>query len=166
MQFLGQIVLDENVVKQLALIFMCQNDPGMCSEWDPNLGGNSALLVGIDQTAQLARPPETGVTVRGAIYGARVVVVDSGEYDDAKQRWADENRTSGMQILGMFGNDPSWIQDDETPTCDACGGKMRFVAQLEEGPDHKTAMNFGGGGLGYLFDCSCPERSAKFLWQC
>ena len=36
---------------------------------------------------------------------------------------------------------------------------MRFVAQLEEGPDHRTAMNFGGG-VGYLFDCK-EGKTAK-----
>ena len=43
---------------------------------------------------------------------------------------------------------------------------MRFLAQLEEGPDWRTEMNFGGGGCGYVFDCTCRSGSAKLLWQC
>lgn len=42
---------------------------------------------------------------------------------------------------------------------------MRFVAQLEEGLNPKTALNFGGGGTAYLFD-SKDGKTAKFLWQC
>ena len=41
---------------------------------------------------------------------------------------------------------------------------MRFVAQLEEGPDHITAMNSSGGGAAYLFDCK-EGKTTKFLWK-
>ncbi|WP_261365043.1 hypothetical protein [Anatilimnocola floriformis] len=40
---------------------------------------------------------------------------------------------------------------------------MNFLAQLEEGPE--PAMNFGGGGCAYVFDCGCGNHSAKLLWQ-
>ena len=50
MQFLAQIPLRsveipefENSSKSL-LLFQCQNDPGMCDEWDASSGGNAALL--------------------------------------------------------------------------------------------------------------------------
>jgi hypothetical protein len=42
---------------------------------------------------------------------------------------------------------------------------MPFVAQLEEGPDRRTAMNFGDTGNGYAFACA-PCGQALFLWQC
>ncbi|MFI0786272.1 hypothetical protein ACH4Q6_11815 [Streptomyces lydicus] len=42
---------------------------------------------------------------------------------------------------------------------------MPFVVQLEEGPDHGTAMNFGGAGSAYAFACE-PGGRALFLWQC
>jgi hypothetical protein len=41
---------------------------------------------------------------------------------------------------------------------------MTFTAQLEEGHEHHTAINFGGGGCGYLFTC-WPCHHAAFLWQ-
>src|SRR6266536_2565370 len=46
MQFLVQL-LSEDVpeLDHLLLIFMCQNDPGMCDEWEPFAGGNRAFLV-------------------------------------------------------------------------------------------------------------------------
>jgi hypothetical protein len=165
MQFLGQIALDDSSTNRLVLIFMCQNDPGLCDEWDANLGGNCALVVPIDGDGRLADAPETGVTMRDAVYGARVEIVDSASYDDARKRWVEENHSTERQILGMLGGEPFWLQGDETPTCDRCGGRMRFVAQLEEGPDRKSAMNFGLGGCGYLFHCSCERGHAKFLWQ-
>jgi len=166
MQFLGQIALEDANTTRLVLVFMCQNDPGLCDEWDANLGGNRALLVAIDGAGRLADAPELGVTLRDTVYGARVEVVDSANYNDARRCWAEENQGALRQILGVLGNEPSWLQEDETPTCNHCGSKMRFFVQLEEGPDRKTAMNFGGGGCAYLFHCSCEQGSAKFLWQC
>jgi len=166
MQFLGQILFEDNNATRLVLVFMCQNDPGLCDEWDASLGGNRALIVAIDGAVRLADAPELGFTVRDTVYGARVEVVDSATYNDARLRWAEENQGSLRQILGVLGGVPSWLQDDETPTCKHCGSKMKFMAQLEDGPDRKTAMNFGGGGCAYVFHCSCEQGSAKFLWQC
>ena len=167
MQFLGQIALEDSNAGQLLLLFMCQNNPGLCDEWDANLGGNRAVLVTIDSAHRFADAPVLGVTVRDTSpHRARVEVIDSANYNDARQRWAQENPGKVRNILGAVGGEPSWLQGDETPKCDHCGSKMKFVAQLEEGPDHKTAMNFGGGGCAYAFRCSCAQTSAKFLWQC
>lgn len=165
--FLGQIALDENDAESVVLLFMCENQPGLCEEWDANSGGNRAVIVVIDGSCKLANPPALGVAVRDTAYGVRVEVVDSISYDDARHQWADENNHGTLsQILGQIGGQPSWLQGDETPTCDNCGGKMNFVAQLEEGPHGETAMNFGGGGCAYVFRCRCGQPSAKFLWQC
>ena len=43
---------------------------------------------------------------------------------------------------------------------------MQMVAQLEEGPENRTGMNFGGRGSAYVFRCGCAHGSAKMLWQC
>ena len=48
MQFLAQVMLgglELDDRRGVLLIFMCQNDPGMCEEWDPVAGGNRALLL-------------------------------------------------------------------------------------------------------------------------
>ena len=63
------------------------------------------------------------------------------------------------------GGVPSWLQHDETPTCPPCAQPMSFMAQLEEGRDYRTAMNFGGDGCGYAFACA-PCKEGPFLWQC
>ena len=73
-----------------------------------------------------------------------------------------------LSPAGQIGGEPSWVQNEETPDCDACGKPMQLAAQLEEGPDHRTAMNFGSGsGCGYVFRCGCSQPAlGKLLWQC
>jgi hypothetical protein len=140
-------------------------------------GGNRVLIVTINGHGQLAKAPELsvvlrdetpepGVTVRNTCYGARVEVVDSENYENARKLWGAQHNGQTRQILGHIGGEPSWIQGDQTPTCDNCGSNMIFVAQLEEGPDRATEMNFGGAGCAYVFRCSCGQPSGKFLWQC
>jgi uncharacterized protein YwqG len=166
MQFLGQIAMEDGEATRLALVFMCQNEPGMCDDWDADSGGNRAIIVAADDGSRLADVPEDGYAVRDTIYGARVEAVDSPSYDEAREQWAQQNQCSPREVLGQVGGEPSWIQADETPTCDHCDNAMEFVAQLEAGPDYKTEMNFGGGGCAYVFRCSCTQPGAKFLWQC
>jgi hypothetical protein len=161
MQFLGQV--QDGASSHIAL-FMCQNDPGLCDEWDPDLGGNHALQVGDVPLVVIDAPAEGNVS-RPESYGMRPVICNEGDYAAARDAW----RTSGgdvRAILGILGGVPEWIQADETPTCSDCAAQMDFVAQLEEGPDHSSAMNFGGGGSAYVFRCSCERKPAKFLWQC
>ncbi|MEM4987355.1 DUF4272 domain-containing protein [Collimonas sp. H4R21] len=55
---------------------------------------------------------------------------------------------------------------ERIPVCDSCNNPMSFVAQLEQGPDWTTAMNFGGGGCAYVYRCTCRTHQAKMLWQC
>ncbi|MDX6328614.1 MAG: hypothetical protein QOI83_997, partial [Streptomycetaceae bacterium] len=42
MQFLAQLPLDDG--RGVLAVFVCQNDPGMCEDWDPVAGGNRALV--------------------------------------------------------------------------------------------------------------------------
>ncbi|MGU7768858.1 hypothetical protein ACV229_01565 [Burkholderia sp. MR1-5-21] len=166
MQFLGQIALDGDAAGRLVLLFMCQNSPGMCDDWDAEAGGNRAVVVAADDAGRVASAPEGDTVVRDSAYGVQIEDVDAAGYDDARQQWAQQHDGALRRIQGCLGGEPSWLQADETPSCDACGNTMSFVAQLEEGPDHRTAMNFGGGGCGYVFHCGCSEPGAKFLWQC
>lgn len=166
MRFLGQIALEDRDAKRMMLVFICENDPGMCDEWDAESGGNSAIIVMIDDAVQLAEVPEGNCTVRDTLFGAHAKHVDSQSYEDAREEWAQQNNCSPRLVLGHLGGEPSWIQADERPVCDHCRNDMEFVAQLEEGPDYETAMNFGGGGCAYVFRCSCTQHTAKFLWQC
>ncbi|GAB3757188.1 hypothetical protein GCM10028817_28750 [Spirosoma pomorum] len=157
MQYQGKIKTDAG----LELIFMCNNDPGMCDEWDANGGGNKVMLV---EGLQLEPfyPTEGELSIRDTSeYSTDIIEIAAEEYYDAKESWGGEDE----KVLGQLYGAPSWLQSDETPTCDTCRQPMRFVAQLEEGPSTIELMNFGGGGIGYLFDC-VEHKSAKFLWQC
>jgi len=152
MQFLAQLALPDCGVPdlvgrdQLLLIFQCQNDPGMCDEWDAASGANRALLVPADG-AVAVRAPSKGATLLPSVDPARVVAVPPE-----------------ARALGVVGGDPEWIQGDETPHCPGCGSPMRFVLQLE--PHGGGGINFGDSGLGYAFLCDVCPQEARFLWQC
>lgn len=167
MQFLAQLpldLLDEAIghQDQALLLFQCQNDPGMCDEWDPNAGGNSALLV--ENSSRIALPVPGGETLLSAESRLRRVpyqpVLNQNTDDD---RYCEAVDAPDSKVVGKLGGAPLWIQADETPNCQ-CGTPMTFVAQLEERGG--GGMNFGGGGAGYAFVCSSCRDQAKFLWQC
>jgi hypothetical protein len=162
MRFLGQIRRPD--ASRLLLIFMCENDPGMCDDWDAEGGGNAVVAVVADGL-HLAAIPAEGEVERPR-YGARVEIMKADGYDKARGLWVEQNpERRGREVLGQIGGTPGWLQADETPSCAGCDTPMTFVAQLEQGPDHRTEMNFGGGGCGYVFDCDCARATPKFLWQ-
>ncbi|MFD9497920.1 hypothetical protein [Streptomyces sp. NPDC060035] len=177
MQFLAQIIVDrlERPIGQVdphgthvMAIFMCQNDPGMCDEWSPTAGGNRALLFPAD-TLQAMPAPEAdsdeGVLRLGAVNAVSLVSLPSADYFGAREEWGIRSGNSLRDVLGQLGGRPDWLQDDETPSCPDCTRPMNLVAQFEEGPDHATAMNFGGCGTAFAFACGLCTRAA-FLWQC
>ncbi|MBN9419421.1 MAG: DUF1963 domain-containing protein [Candidatus Eremiobacteraeota bacterium] len=144
MQFIAQLDLGERSL----LVFMCQNDPGLCDEWAATGGGNRALLVARRGLVEMAAP-SSGVTTLGAeFYGQLAETAPEG---------------TRRVVLGIWGGEPDWLQGDDTPRCPGCEQEMSFVAQLEEGPDHRYSANFGGG-CGYAFACDGCEQ-ALFLWQ-
>lgn len=144
LQFLAHVPVDAGAVA----VFFCQNDPGMCDEWDAASGGNRAFLFAGELHA--AEIPTEGETLLGAV---------TSLLPDA------EAAPDDGAVLGQFGGEPEWIQNDETPTCPRCSTSMSFTASLEEGHDHAAAANFGGGGRGYIFTCR-PCSEAAFLSQC
>ncbi|RZJ69452.1 MAG: hypothetical protein EOO45_13585 [Flavobacterium sp.] len=146
LQYQGKIKTDIGY----ELIFMYN-----CDDW-----GSSPVIIVDSENLEFYHPEDSDMALRGTEYGATIFEADGDDYENAREDW-DGNR---RQVLGQLDGEPSWLQGDETPKCTCCNKKMRFVAQLEEGPDHKTAMNFGGGS-GYLFDCK-EGRTAKFLTQC
>ncbi len=165
MQFLGQLrVPREAESDSLLLLFMCQNDPGLCDEWEADGGGNRVIAVDCGPLA-LVEPPATGAVSRSVLHGARIDAMEGDDYDEARDAWTDASGTGGREILGQLGGEPAWLQGEEVPACDACAAPMSFVAQLEEGPAYDTAMNFGGG-CAYVYRCRCDRHQAKMLWQC
>lgn len=167
MLFLGQLhaPVPENYLDRLLLLFMCQKDPGSCEEWAADGGGNAVLVEAIGDPIALDPPLVSAGTVRSAVHGARVEEVAGDGYDEARETWSEAHEGKRREVLGHWLGQPEWIQADETPSCNGCGNPMRFVAQLEEGPDYRTSMNFGGG-CAYVFDCACDSPRGKMLWQC
>ena len=155
MQFLAQVPLSE---KEVALVFMCQNKPGLCDEWDPDAGGNTVRVVPSGEATTI-QAPSAGETTLPFQVDVGVLPFEH-TYESALREPA-----LGRSVLGKLGGTPEWIQADETPHCNACRSAMRFVGQFEQATDGRVEMNFGGG-LAYLFKCSCAGTSAKFLWQC
>ncbi|MFB7287676.1 hypothetical protein [Actinacidiphila glaucinigra] len=144
LQFLAHLPAGDGAVA----VFLCQNDPGMCEDWDPAAGGNRAYLFTGALTP--AAVPAEGETLLGAVTELRPV---------------PGGAAAAQRTLGRLGGEPDWLQSDETPHCPSCAAPMAFAAQLEEGADHATSANFGGGGRGYVFACR-PCGESAFLWQC
>jgi Domain of unknown function (DUF1963) len=172
MQFLAQILLDDPGIaadsgpmngRGVLLIFMCQNDPGLCDDWDATSGGNRALLFRRESLVPIQPPPE-GETTLGEVSTIAYVSVDGDDYGEARIRWSDQHNRPPQDVLGHLGGAPWWIQGDETPSCPSCREQMAFVVQLEQGHNWHTAANFGGGGSAYAFACE-PCQQAAFLWQ-
>jgi hypothetical protein len=166
MQFIAQIKLSDsddaslNSRPDLLLIFMCQNDPGMCDDWDPNSGGNAAMLVSPGGSA--ANAPAVGIT---QLDQESFVVLSHLESSGSPEEDYDNYIASvnaDDSVLGKIGGNAAWLQNDDTPTC-SCGSQMNFVALLEERGG--GGINFGGGGIGYAFACTQCDGNAKFLWQ-
>ena len=143
MQFEGQWPLDAIGRRgRVLVVFMCQNNPGMCEEYFPSSGGNSAFIVDASSSVPLAAP---GLTPEQLSKFGEVRTILS----------------PARSVVNAVGGEPEWIQADDTPTCD-CGKKMILLLQLSE--EVHEGLNFGGGEA-YAFGCqSCPNQ-AMFLWQ-
>ncbi|MFJ8666486.1 hypothetical protein [Streptomyces sp. NPDC093600] len=149
MQFIAHLDRGKDVVS----VFMCQNDPGLCQEWEPSAGGNRAFVFPAEGLSPAALPAE-GETLLG-----RTVVLAARPFGSV--RYGEEEAwgpVDGRSVLGQLGGEPYWLQNEETPDCAGCAQPMGFVAQLDE------VANFGGG-YAYVFTCD-PCREAAFLWQC
>jgi hypothetical protein len=143
MMFFAHLPLDRGVIA----VFLCQNKPGLCEEWDATAGANRAFVFSGPLSA--ATVPAGGETLLGAVTALRPHPEDSPTEEP---------------VLGWQGEAPHWLQGDETPACPSCAARMAFTAEFEEGADFATSANFGGGGLGYVFHCR-PCGQAAFLWQ-
>jgi hypothetical protein len=49
-----------------------------------------------------------------------------------------------------LGGRPTWLQDDQTPSCPDCGERMTFYGQLDSIGDD---INLADAGLIYVFVC-------------
>jgi hypothetical protein len=93
---------------------------------------------------------------------------------DRTDRNVDKAIRELVELETKIGGAPGWIQYDDTPACPACGGTMKFAAELEgfgewDGSQAQyIGQNFGDAGSSYIFLCAneCGPRGAAFLWQC
>ena len=167
MQFLGQLrgAPPGSDRDDLLVLFMCQNDPGLCEQWDATAGGNAVAAVS-DDDLQLAEAPSEGRCAAGPVPRSHRAPVCCRQLRGRAHGMGEANGRRPREVLGQMGGEPAWIQQDETPSCDACGQPMTLAAQLEQGPDAGTEMNFGGGGCAYVFRCRCDAPAAKMLSPC
>ncbi|WP_406079227.1 hypothetical protein [Micromonospora sp. NBC_00858] len=95
MQFLAQIRLADAEVGSAGLlsVFMCQNEPGFCDEWDAAAGGNKAFIFGSDATP-VASLPDEGVTMLDETSAIRFLQVEGDDYLEARDRWSGETGRS------------------------------------------------------------------------
>lgn len=66
MLYMGKIKTDIG----LELIYMCQNDPGMCDDWDANAGGNQVIIIENLTDLEQFSPEQTENTLRNTEYSA------------------------------------------------------------------------------------------------
>ncbi len=157
LRFLAQLRLDTEVSPRggLLVIFMCGH-PDTCATFDAHRGATDARVVAPSGLAP-RDPPSPDALLR-FVAGARIETAtpdadDPAEaYDVARATWGGPSKQ--RQVLGQLGGICGLITN-EAPSCE-CGTPMHDVAQLEEGPDHATAMNFGGGSA-FAFVCGRCE---------
>ncbi|WP_151770745.1 hypothetical protein [Streptomyces abyssomicinicus] len=170
LQFFAHLPVEDGVLS----VFVCQNDPGACENWDAYSGANRVYLFPREELQPVA-VPETGLTLLPVTSAIRTQVVtpDLEEHDDdddvvpdpydlARSGWKLEpGDRFGKQreVLGSLGGSPSYLEDDRVPACPSCTGTMDFAAHLEEGISAQTAMNLGGQ-LGYVFVCRACRQGA------
>ena len=181
MDFIGQIPLDAPLKFsrrfKMAYVFMC---PGKfdgrgwleCETWRPFSGANAVLLQeehgpAIIRNEELVRYSDYSI-VLSPLHEPNIDCSDSEIPEDLLEQ------VSGMTKLGGV---PSWIQNNETPSCPVCQRSMRFIAQIDAELDGSlpadssswsqySSFEFGDAGLGYVFICpeDCSTNGA-FLWQ-
>src|SRR4051812_22773719 len=127
MQFLAQVSLAdvEDGTAGLLSIFMCQNDPGLCDEWDATAGGNRAFVFGGD-AAHVPIPPGDGIAVLAETSAVRFEEVAVEDYLEAPKQWHQQTGRPEREVLGQVGGEAAWLQNDETPQCGGCARPMTF----------------------------------------
>lgn len=147
------LLADPNISQKPLLVFQCQNEPGLCSEWEADGGGNKVVAV---ESLNLEPQP-----------GAKALLFQPCDISDEKLQSSDEadsyfdlaTQPNYENLVGKALGEPIWYQAEETPDC--CQQEMTFLAQIDECED----LNFGGSGVGYIFKCS-KCHNCKFLTQC
>jgi hypothetical protein len=110
MQFLAQVSLADIEPGHAGLlsIFMCQNDPGLCDEWDATAGGNRAFTFGAD-ALHVATPPSDGIALLEETCAVRLEEFDAENYLEAPERWHQQTDRAARDVLGQVGGQAAWL---------------------------------------------------------
>jgi len=186
LEFLVQVPLQEPIRLSnqfyMAYVFMC---PGKfdergwltCHTWEPNSGANLVLLQRKEITTTIYEHPSEYPD-----YEAKLTLTQEAVIDNSSDVNLDEEILETVHETTKLGGTPLWLQFNEKPNCPNCGGKMKFIAQLDAVLDGRLPadskewdtgkfkfFHFGGDdGLAYLFLCEneCDPTGVSFLWQC
>ncbi len=127
----------------------------LCDRGRPGSGNNHAMVVSARGASPLEPPPAAAHAV-GPCYGVRIETT-SGDSDDARARITDPEF-----VLGRVGGEADPVSR-YVPVCATCGEPMRFVVQLEQGPDIDTAFQFNGA-TAFAYACQrCRGPAAIFV---
>jgi hypothetical protein len=173
---------------RIVLIFMCEENPGMCETWDANSGANAVVFLEESQLRPKITLPPTSDTV--VLPEARVLAWEQkedgvkeedypryfnnrdyfalGEAEDGEDEDDEGGDTMSPNSGFKLGSIPCWVQGAEEGPKEP----FRFVAQLSpiveiSGADQLEVATYGDYGLAYLFvlpDAEKPEGA--FFWQC
>jgi hypothetical protein len=172
---------------RVVLIFMCEENPGMCETWDTNSGANTVIFLDESQLYPKITLPPTPNTV--VLPEARVLAWEQKEDSVKEEDYPLYFNNSDYFALGKQENEDDEEEEDDSMSPDS-GFKLgsvpcwvqgaeegpeepfRFVAQLSpivkaSDTDQLEVATYGDYGLAYLFvlpDTEKPEGA--FFWQC
>ncbi len=157
LQFLAQVRLrdvDAAWPDRLLLLFACATPDTYCEVGRADSDGNHVACVETLGSSPLSPPAPQSLR---RIEGVSLVPFES-DYEAARE----EMGTATRFVYGQVG-EPATSVSGFVPDCGSCQEPMRFVAQLEEGPDAETQFPFNGT-TGFAYVCSkCFEHAAMFV---
>lgn len=164
MKFICQIVLDPNLFPnsdgRMVYLFMTDH-ADVVNTWDP-MGGENAVVIKSIKEQKITR--RNLYNAKGpsldAEYRIKFAYKEEPNFvgDDWNESQYEEyfNNVEGNKIAGS----PSYVQRDVPQI----GRGWRLLLQLDSS-DTPFEIDFGGGGVGYLF-INEDYSKGKFLWQC
>jgi len=181
MRFICQIAIDQTrfspVAARMAYLFMTDEDEFVDGTWEPH-GGENAVILQPDETTFKTAPLTDGPSLYQMVQkpSAKLLVPEPCEfsvvtndsedpdlYSDAKPMTCDDTRSEANQSAfegNKIGGSPMFVQNEEYPG----PGSWRLLLQIDS-CKVPFYLNFGDGGVGYIF-LSEDGKTAKFLWQC
>lgn len=164
MKFICQIRLEKNLFNGLEdkiVYLFLTDDINVTNTYDPEGGENAVLIKSINECkiSRLNLFPSKGPSLDNE-FKTEISYKEEPEFDT--EEWKEEQydeyvrSVEGNKIAGS----PAYVERNE-PVIEK---GWRLLLQIDSS-DTPFEIDFGGGGVGYLFinsDCS----KGKFLWQC